>query len=172
MTDLNVNGSDYGIAEILSDVSVLKVDSTILTRLLIDVANSLFSRTDVSPTLAAGIDVTPAATAWKLGAAAAIVATGGITSDFQITGVNIEGVGTTSGVCEIFIYEGTAASSAVANIRAQCSTSMGVAAGGVNGLHIPVITKRIVANKSVYAKAACDTTHQTVPKISINYKVA
>ncbi len=132
---------------------------------------SLFSRTGVSPHLAVAIDVTPAATAWKLGAAAALVATGAIATAFQLTGVNVEGMGTTSGDCQIIVYEGTAASSVVANIRFMGSTAIGKAAAGINGLHIPVITKSIAANKSVYAKCAALTTTVPVPAISINYKV-
>jgi len=161
---LNVNGSGYKLDNIIADTSALKVDSTAIKA-------SIFARTGVSPSLAAAIDVTPAATAWKLGAAAALVATGGITTAFQITGVNVEGMGTTSGDCQIIVYEGTAASSVVANVRFLGSTSIGKAAAGINGLHIPVVTKSIAAGKSIYAKCGALTTTVPVPAISINYKV-
>jgi len=161
---LTVNGSYYKLDTIIADTSALKLDSTVIK-------TSLFAETRVAPTLAAGVALTPLATAWKLNAAAAVVATGGITTAFQITGINIESVGTTSGVVEISLYEGTAASSAVCRVRAQCSTSMGLAVGGVNGLHLPVNTKLIDANKSIKAKCVCDTTHQTAPTISITYKI-
>lgn len=158
---LNINGIESTLSAGLSSVSA---ESSA-------VKLSLFSDTRVAPNLAAAIDVTPAATAWKLGAAAAIVATGGITTAFQITGVNIEGVGTTSGDCELILYEGTAASSAVAAVRFTGSTAIGKAAAGVNGLHIPVVTRQIAANKSVKAKVAAATTTQPVPAISLNYKI-
>jgi len=128
---LTINGTEQTLDLILDDTTILKADSTLIKA-------ALYARTGVSPTLAARIDVTPAATAWKLGAAAAIVATSGITTAFQITGVNVEAVGTTSGNMEIILYEGTAASSAVASIRGFFSTSIGTAAGGVNSIHIPV----------------------------------
>lgn len=161
---LTINGTEQSLDLILDDTTILKADSTLIK-------GSLFSETRVHPTLAGGVALTPLATAWKLNAAAAVVATSGITTAFQITGINIEEVGTTSGVVEIILYEGTAASSAICSIRAQISTSMGVAAGGVNGLHIPVNTKLIDANKSIKAKCVCDTTQQTAPTISINYKI-
>ncbi len=158
---LNINGVQSTVfsaqTSISGETSAIKV--------------SLFSRTGVSPDLAAAIDVTPAATAWKLGAAAAIVATGGITTAFQITGVNVEGMGTTSGDCQIIVYEGTAASSVVANVRFLGSTAIGKALAGINGLHIPVVTKSIAAGKSIYAKCGALTTTVPVPAISISYKV-
>lgn len=160
---LYINGTAYSMASLLTDSSALKVDSTAIK-------TALFSRTGVSPSLAAAVDVTPAATAWKLGAAAALVATGGITTAFQITGVNVESIGTTCGDCEIIVYEGTAASSAVASVRFFASTGI-KAAGTINGLHFPVVTKQIAANKCVYAKCAALTTTVPVPAISINYKV-
>lgn len=158
---LNVNGSEYIAPNVVNLLTSIAGESSAIKV-------SLFSRTGVAPSLAAAIDVTPAATAWKLGAAAAIVATGGITTAFQITGVNVEGMGTTSGDCQINLYEGTAASSAVAAVRFRGSSAIGAT---INGLHIPVITKSIVANKSIKAKVAAATTTVPVPAISINYKV-
>ncbi len=158
---LNINGSAYKLDTIIADTSGLKADSTLIK-------SALYARTGVMPNLAAAINVTPSATAWKLGAAAAIVATAGLTSAFQITGVNVESVGTTSGDMEIILYKGTAASSAVAAIRGYFATALGSA---VNGFHIPVETKQIPANRSIYAKAAALTTTVPVPAISINYKM-
>jgi len=160
---ININGSIAGDTAIHAETTQIHAESTL-------VALSLYSRTGVSPNLAARVDVTPTATAWELGAAAALVATGGIATAFQITGVNVEAMGTTSGDCEIILYEGTAASSAVAAVRFMGSTSIGAAVGGVSGLHIPVTTPQIAANKSVYAKCAALTTTVPVPAISISYK--
>ncbi len=174
---LNINGSVWSVDGLVANVASVAAETTLIhaeTTLIHGettlIAKSLYSRTGVMPNLAAAINVTPSATAWKLGAGAAIVATAGLTSAFQITGINIEGVGTTSADVQIIVYKGTAITSAVAAVRARCSTAIGLA-GGVNGMHIPVITKSIAANKCIYAKVAALTTTVPVPAISISYKM-
>jgi len=167
---ININGSakDAGISSVTIETTAIHAETTLIHGETTLVALSLYSETRVSPSLAAAIDVTPSATAWELGAAAAVVATGVIATAFQLTGVNVEGMGTTSADCQIVVYEGTAASSAVAAVRFRGSTTIGVTA---NGLHIPVVSKQIVAGKSIYAKCAALTTTVPVPAISISYKV-
>jgi hypothetical protein len=151
---LHINGSAFD-----SGISSIKAETT-------KIVDALYAITLVSPTLAAGVVVTPAATAWKLGAAGALVATNGIASAFQITGINIEGMTSVAAVCQFMIYEGTAASSVMAAGRARISTNATI--GGA--FYIPVISPQIAANKCVYAKVAADTTVQPAPRISISYK--
>lgn len=166
-----INGSAAGATAAAAEAVLIHAETTAIAADSTLIKSALYARTGAHPLLAAAIDVTPSATAWKLGLAAAIVATGGIATAFQITGVNVEKMGTTSGDMVLNLYEGTAATTAVASVRFTGSTAIGLAAAGVNGIHIPVISKSIVANKSIYAKCAALTTTVPVPAISINYKV-
>ena len=155
---ITVNGSAYKLDTIISDSSALKVDSTVIKA-------SLFAETRVAPSLAAGVAITPSATAWKLGAMTEVLATNICATAYQVTGVSVLGANTTSGNFQLILYEGTAATTAL------CAVAFSAATAQTQSLHIPVVSKSVAANRVVSAKVAAATTTLPAPVIKINYKV-
>lgn len=119
----------------------------------------------VYPTLAAGSPVTKSAVAWTLGAFAVIVPAGTINGEFDIHGLNFDGV-PDNGVYEIVLYSGPDGSEV--EIGRTRFTRTG--AGDIE-LEVPFMTPINAANSQIKAKLAGSNASATTVPFSIRYHI-
>lgn len=126
----------------------------------------MFNAQHVYPTLAANKTLTSGSTSYVLGDFVEIVPFQGITSQFVITGINVEAFGDAN-VYEVVLYAGLEGyETEIGRVRIYAGYLGGILDVGVN---IPLTTTIQNANRRISAKAACATNSAQVIKISLNY---
>jgi hypothetical protein len=121
----------------------------------------------VYPTGAAGVTLTEdGATPWTLGAIVEIVPASTITSQFDITEVNVEAI-SADGVYEIVLYKGGAGSETeIGRFRVAHDTATGAAAGAAQQDFSTVIVE---ANARISAAVMSENGSGATVDVSIGY---
>lgn len=117
----------------------------------------------VYPTLASGVTITAAASAWVAGNVAEIVPASTITECFRIDYLSFAAF-SAAVTYEVIVYKGAAGSEEeIGRVRIHPGTTSGVV------LNVPLFTKMIDANERISAKVATGTGVANTVVMSISY---